>query len=98
VIFQNYGVKITGCMKYSNVLLTLLKCMDNIRVCCGVALNYFRSSVLLPLLFLLYTADLPSSPKFTTTTFDDDTAVVAMNSDPAIASQKLQTNAAAIQN
>jgi hypothetical protein len=44
-----------------------------------------------------YTADLPSQES-TTATFADDTAVVATDSDPVIASQKLQTNLAAIQN
>jgi hypothetical protein len=37
------------------------------------------------------------SPESTTATFADDTAVVAVDSDPAIASQKLQTNLLAIQ-
>jgi hypothetical protein len=41
---------------------------------------------------------LPTSPGSTTATFADDTAVVNMDSDPAIASQKLQTDQLAIQN
>jgi hypothetical protein len=51
-----------------------------------------------PLSYLLYIADLPNSPESTTATFVDDTAVVTMDSDPAIASQKLQTDLLAIQN
>jgi hypothetical protein len=39
----------------------------------------------------MYTADLPTSPESIKVTFADDTAVLAMASDPAIASQKLQT-------
>jgi hypothetical protein len=50
------------------------------------------------LIYLLYTADLPTSPGSTTATFADDTAVVATESDPALASQKLQTDIIAIQN
>jgi hypothetical protein len=53
--------------------------------------------VLGPLLYLLYTADLPISLE-STKTFADDTAVVATNSDPAITSQKLQTDIFSTQN
>jgi hypothetical protein len=41
----------------------------------------------------------PTSPESTTATFADDTVVVAiMDSDPAIASQKIQANLLPIQN
>jgi hypothetical protein len=57
-----------------------------------------QGSVLEPLLYLLYTADLPTSPESTLATFASDTAVVAKDSDPVIASQTLQTDLLAIQN
>jgi hypothetical protein len=39
-----------------------------------------------------------ASSESTTATFADDTAVLTTDSDPAIASQKLQTNLLAVQN
>jgi hypothetical protein len=51
-----------------------------------------------PLLNLLYTADLPTSPESITVTFVDDTTVLATDSDPAIASHRLHTNLLGIQN
>jgi hypothetical protein len=56
-----------------------------------------QSSVLGLLLYLLYTADLPTSPQSTTATFADDTFVIAIDKDPAIALHKLQTSPLIIQ-
>jgi hypothetical protein len=49
-----------------------------------------RRSVLGPLLYRVYTADLPTSTESTPATFTDDTAVLATEGDPGIASQNKQ--------
>jgi hypothetical protein len=56
-----------------------------------------KGSVLGPLLYLLFNADLPISPETTSATFADDTAVIAKDNDPAIVSTKLQTYLLVIQ-
>jgi hypothetical protein len=53
--------------------------------------------VLGPLLYLLYTADLPTAADSSAVTIADDTAVFATHGDPAIASHRLQTHLNKIQ-
>jgi hypothetical protein len=48
-----------------------------------------QGSVIGPVLYLIYTSDLPTSDN-TTATFTDDRAILATHEDPAITSMKLQ--------
>jgi retron-type reverse transcriptase len=56
-----------------------------------------QGSVLGPLLYLLYTADLPTSPRTLIATFADDTSILTTDSDLAVASHLLQMDLLAIQ-
>jgi hypothetical protein len=57
-----------------------------------------QDSVIGPLLYMLYTADLPIMPETTTESFADVMAVLASDNDPVVASRKLRTNQTATGN
>jgi hypothetical protein len=50
-----------------------------------------------PYTLLIYTADIPRTNKTTIATFADDTALLATESEPALASQRLQRHLALLQ-
>lgn len=51
-----------------------------------------QSSVLGPILYLIYTADLPTNPQTMVATFADDTAILASHENPERASEIVQYN------
>lgn len=69
------------------------ECTDLFPINSGVP----QGSVLGPVLYLLYTADLPTTRTTSVATFADDTAVLSSHFDPQAAARNLQTNLNMIQ-
>jgi hypothetical protein len=57
-----------------------------------------QGSILGPLLYLIFTADIPLTEKTLMATFADDTAIMSPDHDPNMASQKLQQHLNLLQN
>lgn len=59
---------------------------------CCIRSGVPQGSVLGPILYLLYTSDIPTASTTTLSTFADDTAVIATHEDPEIAVSRLQAH------
>lgn len=68
----------------------LTQCGDAITGLCPIQAGVPQGSVMGPILYLLFTSDLPTSKLITTGTFADDTAILASHNDPEMASAILQ--------
>jgi len=79
-ILQNYIINRKFQVKYDSSISKL----------CEINAGVPQGSVLGPILYLLYTADLPTSTNVTTSTFADDTAILVSNKNPQTASRVLQ--------
>ena len=75
---------------YQTNRLFMIKYLNAITATFPIETGIPQGSVLGPLLFTIYIADLPTLTEITTTTFADDTALLASHSDPIIASSTLQ--------
>ena len=68
----------------------MVKYLDAITTTFPIEAGILQGSVLGPLLFSIYTADLPISTEITIATFADDTALLASHANPIMAAFTLQ--------
>ena len=68
----------------------MVKYLDAITTTFPIEADISQGCVLGPILFFIYTADLPISTETTIATFADDTALLASHANPIIASSTLQ--------
>lgn len=90
--------------KYFNLLKSYLNQREFLTKVNGETSNRFpilsgvpQGSILGPLLYVLYTSDLPTSEDITTGTFADDTALISTNTDPNTASHNLQEHLSSLE-
>lgn len=79
-LLQSYLTERRYLVKYSEAYTKLYPILSGVP----------QGSVLGPILYLIYTADLPTSNDLTLATFADDTAFLASHGNPIIASERLQ--------
>ena len=70
----------------------LVKFQEEQTTLTSIASGVPQGSVLGPILYLLYTSDLPTHPRTNISTFADDTAILATSSDARTATHHLQEN------
>lgn len=87
-ILENYILNRKFQVKYNECFTTL----------CDINAGVPQGSVLGPILYLLYTADLPTSSNVVTSTFADDTAIMVTNKNPQTASRDLQEHLSKVEN
>lgn len=67
-----------------------VKFQDSISELKPIRASVPQGSILGPLLYIIFTAVFPTHPKVNISTFADDTALLATNTDPKIASKNIQ--------
>ncbi|KMQ86419.1 reverse transcriptase [Lasius niger] len=91
---MNFNLILKSYLENRHLLVKYQDATTNLHL---IKARVLQGSVLGPVLYLIFTKDLPTSPLVVTATFADDTAVQASSSDPAVAFQHLQLNLNEIQ-